>query len=209
MGLQDELLDKINNLANLLISLQSEGYAGACWGYNFDWKSKAFYLPNQTPTIVATSFAAESLVKAYANTGSEIYLKIASSSVNFIIEDLNRIPKQKGFMFSYSPLDHQAVYNATLLGTKTLSLIYYFTKTEELKHLAFQSARQYVTCKMKTALFLTVTRWGTVGGTIFTLPLSLKVWRTIRSIAQMVHLWQTLKRDINIGWRIFLKNKRV
>lgn len=44
-------------------------------------------------------------------------------------------------MFSYSPLDHQAVYNATLLGTKILSQIYSYTGEPSLKEMAYASAR--------------------------------------------------------------------
>jgi hypothetical protein len=44
-------------------------------------------------------------------------------------------------MFSYSSNDQRAVYNASLLGTKTLSLIYNYSKNEEYKQLAFLSAQ--------------------------------------------------------------------
>ncbi|MBN1415988.1 MAG: delta-aminolevulinic acid dehydratase [Bacteroidales bacterium] len=141
LGSQEEFLKKIRHLADLLCTLQSKGYSGACWGYNFDWQSKAFFLPNQTPTIVATSFVVEALLKAYEITRGETYINTALSSAEFIRNDLNRIPKQRGFMFSYSPLDQRAVYNASLLGTKTLSLLYHFTKNEDYKKLAFQSAQ--------------------------------------------------------------------
>ena len=127
-------------MANLLIKLQSKGYSGACWGYNFDWQSIAFFLPDKTPTVVATSFVAESLIKSYEVTGSQLYLDTAISSAEFIKKDLNRIAKSRGFMFSYSPLDNRAVYNATLLGTKTLSMIYKYTGDTSCKELAFQSA---------------------------------------------------------------------
>lgn len=43
-------------------------------------------------------------------------------------------------MFSYSPMDTRAVYNASLLGTKTLSLIYHYTREERLKEAARASA---------------------------------------------------------------------
>lgn len=141
IGSMEQILNKINYLAKLLISLQSEGYSGACWGYNFDWKSKAFFLPKGTPTIVATSFAVEALIKAYEITKNEKYLNKALSSKYFILNDLNRIQKKNGFMFSYSPLDQRAVYNATLLATKTLSLIYKYTGKEECRQLALISAQ--------------------------------------------------------------------
>lgn len=140
LGSKNILLGQIQELANLLISLQSKGYSGACWGYSFDWQSKAFFLPIYTPTVVATSFVVEALLNAYEITNEHKYLDIAISSKEFILNDLNRIEKERGFMFSYSPLDNRAVYNATLLGSKTLSLIYQYTCEENLKEAARASA---------------------------------------------------------------------
>ena len=140
-GTLQEIEEQINNLSELLISMQSKGYKGACWGYTFDWQSKAFFLPIHTPTVVATSFVVEALLSAYEITRKELYLSTALSSADFILNDLNRIEKQNGFMFSYSPLDNRAVYNATLLGTKTLALLYKYTGDEEFKIAACASAR--------------------------------------------------------------------
>lgn len=139
-GKLSSVILKINELSELLISLQSKGYSGACWGYTFDWQSKAFFLPQYTPTVVVTSFAVEALLNAYDIVKNEMYLNTALSSANFIIKDLNRIQKPNGFMFSYSPLDNRAVYNATLLGTKTLSLIYKYTGNKEYLNIAKLSA---------------------------------------------------------------------
>lgn len=141
-GEKQEVLKKITYLADLLLTLQNTNYSGSCWGYNFAWQSKAFFLPKNTPTVVATSFVVEALLAAYEITNNRYYLDTAVSAADFIKNDLNRIEKEDGlFMFSYSPLDNRAVYNATLLGTKTLALIYGYTKNEELKELAFKSAK--------------------------------------------------------------------
>lgn len=141
IGEKSIIFGRINELSDLLLSLQSKGYNGACWGYDFDWQSKAFFLPANTPTVVATSFVVEALLSAYKITGIEKYKNTALSSANFIIKDLNRIPHGDDFMFSYSPLDNRAVYNATLLGSKTLSLIYHYTHDERLKELARKSVK--------------------------------------------------------------------
>src|SRR5699024_8318094 len=118
--------------------LQNEDYSGACWGYNFDWESKAFFLPNNTPTIVATSFVSDALLKAYDITKREEYLNLAISSADFVMKDLNRIKKENDlYMFSYSPVDVRAVYNATLLATRLLSQLYPYSKNEEHKKAAF------------------------------------------------------------------------
>lgn len=141
LGTKGELRRRIDELAALLIEHQSEGYHGACWGYGFDWQSKAFFLPRHTPTVVVTSFAVEGLLSAYEITKCEAYLTKALSAADFILLDLNRMPKKGGYMFSYSPLDRRAVYNASLLGSKTLSLIYHYTQDITLKKAAYASVR--------------------------------------------------------------------
>ncbi|OIQ27870.1 MAG: delta-aminolevulinic acid dehydratase [Bacteroidetes bacterium MedPE-SWsnd-G2] len=137
-GSIDELETKINELASLLISLKSEGYSGACWGYNFDWQARRLFLfPSHTPTVVATTFCATALFEAYEVTKNQTYLQTALSSAKFITEDLSRTEDQDGIMFSYSPLNgNNTVYNASLLGAKLLSLCYRYTKEEQLKKLA-------------------------------------------------------------------------
>lgn len=134
-----EYLNHIIFLADKLIELQSKGYSGSCWGYNFDWQSRAFFLPKTTPTVVATSFISSALLDAYDITKGERYLNTAISSTNFIIKDLNRTPKKEGFIFSYSPYDNTRVYNASLLGSKLLARVYNYTKDVSLLKIAKDS----------------------------------------------------------------------
>jgi len=136
---KEEYLEKIHFLAKQLIALQSRGFSGACWGYNFDWQSRAFFLPKETPTVVATSFIASALMDAYDITNEQQYLDVALSSANFIVNDLNRTSKEDGFIFSYSPFDNTCVYNASLLGSKLLARIYSYNKDETLLALARDS----------------------------------------------------------------------
>lgn len=141
-GSETEIMEIITRIADLLVEIKNNDYSGACWGYNFDWQSKAFFLPKDTPTVVATCFVVEALVEAYEITHNKVYLDVVLSSADFVVNDLNRIDKpDMSFMFSYSPLDNQAVYNATLLGTKILSLVYSYSKNEKLKGLAYKSAK--------------------------------------------------------------------
>lgn len=142
-GTQAQLMDKINELADLLISLQSKGYSGACWGYNFDWQARRLFLfPKYTPTVVATCFCATALMDAYEVTGNKKYLDIALSSADFVIKDLHRTDFKNGFLFSYSPLPgNDTVFNASLLGSKLLACCYHYTGDEELKRLAEASVK--------------------------------------------------------------------
>jgi len=132
MEKKEQYLTKINYLANQLILLKTPGFSGACWGYNFHWQSRAFFLPKGTPTVVATSFISYALMDAYEITKNEKYLETALSSADFVLKDLNRTQKEEGFIFSYSPFDNTEVYNASLLGSKLLARIYNYTKDEML-----------------------------------------------------------------------------
>ena len=137
----EEIENKIHYLAELLISLQSREYSGACWGYNFDWQSRIFFQPKFTPTIVVTSFCANALFNAYEITGKDKYLNVAISSGSFIENDLNRTNiSNNQFIFSYSPLDNSQVYNASLLGARLLAQCYYYSQKKKWLDLSFNAA---------------------------------------------------------------------
>lgn len=136
---KQEYLEQIKFLADKIIELQTKGFSGPCWGYNFDWQSRAFFLKKGTPTVVATSFISYSLLDAYEITKNEAYLDTAIKSCDFILNDLHRTPKDEGFIFSYSPFDETRVYNASLLGSRLLARVYSYTKDEKLIDAARQS----------------------------------------------------------------------
>tara|TARA_R110002051_G_scaffold64139_2_gene116768 strand:+ start:15160 stop:16344 length:1185 start_codon:yes stop_codon:yes gene_type:complete len=138
-----EIEKSIKELADLLLDRQDKQHSGACWGYNFDWQARLIFLfPKETPTIVATSFCVDALLKAYEITKDERYLKTAISAAKFVIHDLNRSELKEGFLFSYSPLNgNNTVINASLLGAKILSQVYEYTKEEELKELAYKTIK--------------------------------------------------------------------
>lgn len=128
-----DYLNKINELAQQIIALKTEGYSGACWGYNFDWQARAFFQPKYTPTVVATTFISEALLEAYKITNNKRYLDTVISAAEFVKNDLNKsFDNDEDYTFSYSPLDNTQVYNAGLLGAKLLSRVYVYTKDESL-----------------------------------------------------------------------------
>jgi len=137
---KEEYKDKISFLVNKILELKSSGYSGACWGYNFDWQARAFFQPKNTPTVVASTFIANALLDAYEITKEEELVKIARSTCDFILKDLNRTYDDKNdFAFSYSPLDKSVVFNASLLGSRLLSRVYSITKEKELVEAAKNS----------------------------------------------------------------------
>lgn len=144
LGTEAEIIVKIREVADLLMSLQSKGdYHGACWGYNFDWQARRLFLfPKYTPTVVATNFCATALMEAYEATGEQHYLDTALTAAEFVKEDLHRYQCEEGFLFSYSKLPgNDTVYNASLLGSRLLSYCYKYTGNEEYRDLAEASVK--------------------------------------------------------------------
>ncbi len=162
---REALLTTINRLARLLLAMQSTGYGGACWGYNFDWQARRLFLfPKQTPTAVATAFCVMALLAAYQHTGSTEYLETALSAASFVLGDLQRTPKKEGFLFSYSPLPgNNTVYNASLLASLVLSHTYRYTSCAVAKAAARDSILACVSAQRADGAWvygeLPVQRW--------------------------------------------------
>jgi len=140
-----EYIIKARNILDWLIA-NSAGYSGYAWGYNFDWQSLVFYLPQGIPTVVNTAFIANAFLDAYGILKEKSYLDVARSSCDFILKDLNRtylqselvndqlpVTNDQSFCFSYSPLDKTCAHNANLLAAELLARVYIFMKEEELK----------------------------------------------------------------------------
>jgi hypothetical protein len=138
---KNEHIEKLYFFKEKLEELKSSGYSGSCWGYNFDWQARRLFLfPKYTPTVVATTFVVYGLLDAYEITKDHNFFDLAVTSAEFVVNDLKRAKKEKGFLFSYSPLDgNNTVYNASLLGSKLLARIYHYTNIEEYKNLARES----------------------------------------------------------------------
>ena len=132
-------IEVIHFLATKIIEKKSLGYSGSCWGYNFDWQSRLEFMPDKTPTVVATSFVSYALLDAYDITKENKYLDEAVSSCEFILNDLNRTENDHGIIFSYSPLDNMQVYNASLLGSRLLARVYSYTNEKRYLDLAQKS----------------------------------------------------------------------
>lgn len=131
----EELLER-------LWALRSPGYEDRmCWGYNFDWQSRAFFVPKGTPSIVCTTFVAQAWLDHYQLFKEETSLEVARSACSFILEDLHKTEDENSFCFSYTPLDKSQVHNANLLGAELLARVAKFTHEVELIEKAILSAR--------------------------------------------------------------------
>jgi len=138
-----EYLSLIRTFVDWLKEDITPGYSGDCWGYNFDWQSRAFYLPKGTPTVVNTSFIGRAFLEAYLVLGQEECFKIARSACDFILNDLYRLKEDDSICFSYSPLDRYFVHNATALASSLLAMTFKETG-EEMLALVAKKSIQYV-----------------------------------------------------------------
>ena len=129
----------------LLAELQEmklKNYAGAAWGYNFDWQSRNFFAPRGTATIVPTAFAGRALIEAGHAFGDENYFRQARSICDFILADLPRpVATKSEVCFSYAPNTSTQIFNASLLAAEVLASVGALTKEKELIDLAEQATR--------------------------------------------------------------------
>jgi hypothetical protein len=142
---RDEARREAITLLDDLIDARIETAHGAAWGYNFDWQSRSFFAPKDTPTVVPTAFAVRALVEASRTVGDANYLRLAREACGFILRDLNRTDETGDELcFSYTPLDRTRVFNASLLAAEALASVGTLTNEDELKREAARAARYVV-----------------------------------------------------------------
>lgn len=161
-------LERVRFFGDWLIEHAAQGYAGPCWGYNFDWPNRGFFAPVGTPTIVNTAFialaflGAESALNNSTSSFAETDLKIEQRAVHrirfeplsiargaceFILNDLNVLHPSSGeICFSYTPLDRRFVHNANLLGAWLLAAVYDRTGKTKFAESAVEATR-FTVCR--------------------------------------------------------------
>ncbi|WP_435547563.1 hypothetical protein [Desulfobacterium sp. N47] len=132
---------QIINLLNRLIEMRSRDTDYHCWGYNFDWQNRQFFLPKYSPNIICTTFAGNALLDAYKKFNDDKYLDMAVSSGNFILNGLNIYRNKDELCFSYTPFDTGQVHNANLLGAAFLSRLHSITHEEKYLESAKSAVR--------------------------------------------------------------------
>ena len=159
---------RIRFFVRWLLENATRGYSGMSWGYNFDWPNRAFFAPAGTPTVVNTAFIALAFLDLQLLLGKEIEwskimggadvldgnvcgdrrsntcspLDIARSACDFVLRDLNVLaPSADEFCFSYTPLDHRPVHNASMMGAWLLASVFKHTGEPHLRAAALATSR--------------------------------------------------------------------
>lgn len=125
-----------------LIKHHSKGYGGVCWGNHFDYQSRSFYLPKGVPTVVWTSLIGHAFLDGYDHFQNDLYMQVAASACEHILQDLEKYPDEEGVCISYNPIGKSLVHNANTLGSSLLARTYSYTHNEAYRVLA-QKAMYY------------------------------------------------------------------
>jgi len=116
--------DDVAAMFDLLKRHRSPGYAPWCWGYNFDWQGRAFFVRRFEPNAVATTFAAHAFLDRYNARADGSDLEIARSACDFLLNHLRRPHESAGqICFSYTPFDTAIVHNVNLLIAALLARV--------------------------------------------------------------------------------------
>ncbi|HKY42062.1 MAG TPA: hypothetical protein VJM50_03150 [Pyrinomonadaceae bacterium] len=130
----EEAEKQVHDFLSGLLAMKLDGYSGACWGYNFDWQSRNFFAPRDTPTIVPTAFAARALIEAGQDLQDFQDLQDVLLSVcDFILRDLPRsVDNESELCFSYAPNSDTRIFNASLLAAEVLAGVAKLTGENQL-----------------------------------------------------------------------------
>jgi hypothetical protein len=111
---------------------RSPGYKSYCWGYNFPWQAKAFYVPTGKPNAIATLFAANAFLDHYEATGNSESLGVALESCNFIVDNLTLHENHETLCFGYIPDEKARVHNVNMLAAALLGQVHKHESGETL-----------------------------------------------------------------------------
>ena len=127
-------LDKGLALLEKLLELsQVAHYAGHCWGYDYDWETGMFFVPQYEPNSVVTVFVAQSFLSAYELTGNPEFLSVAASSTQFLRQNLNvTLAEQSMKSYSYTPFDRWTAINVNALIAALFASVFAVTDEQVL-----------------------------------------------------------------------------
>ncbi|GAA0296700.1 exopolysaccharide biosynthesis protein VpsJ [Psychrosphaera haliotis] len=140
-------LDEAESLGRWLLTQQCDKsvWDHSCWGYHFDWKAKAFYVPKGKPNVITTIYVAQALYelsKAIPN-GNE-FEAAAFDSALFIQKHLYSNSNREGDYIAYIPGEIAFVHNASLWGAAWLAVVGKATNNTTLKEIAKKVAKKSV-----------------------------------------------------------------
>ncbi len=143
-------LQEATALADWLLTQQCDRkeWQHSCWGYHFDWKARAFFVPKGKPNVITTVYVARALF-ALADTlealdckkQAEVYRQPALDAAGFIVHTLYTEADGRCF-FAYIPDETAFVHNASLWAAAWVAVVADYTNNDVYKALALKVAWQ-------------------------------------------------------------------
>lgn len=134
-----DYLEKANYFFEWLKNNYTKGYSGYCWGYNFPWANPEHYYDSYTPSSVVTGIIIKGIWEYYQITKNWEAQKIILSASEFILNNIPITEDENGICYSYTPVQRDLCFNASLFAAEIISRAYYFTKNIELKNNAIKA----------------------------------------------------------------------
>lgn len=138
-------------LADWLLGQQCsrDEWKHACWGYHFDWKARAFFVPKGKPNVITTTYVARALfalaevLQIENPVMADRYRQVALDAADFITGILYTENDGRNF-FAYIPGEIAFVHNASLWAAAWVAVVAAYKENIEYRELALKVARQSV-----------------------------------------------------------------
>ena len=134
-----EYLDKANYFFDWLNANYSKSYSGKCWGYNFPWANQEKYMQPFVPSAVVTGFVVKGLYEYYKVSDKQEVVDLMKSAALFLDADLEKFVNESGVSISYTPLQKDICYNASLLAAESLAKVAALTNNLNYKETAIKA----------------------------------------------------------------------
>lgn len=134
--------DLVEPMIERLIALRSQGVSHWCWGYSFPWQTRTIVVPSGAPNLVCTTFVGNALLDAYEQCQDRRCLSMATSTAEYILDELYWTDGKSvaGFSYPLPELKNQ-VPNANFLGAALLCRVYQHTSEKKFLGPALRVAR--------------------------------------------------------------------
>jgi len=130
---------KAREIFEKLLEVQTPVGRGMAWGYPFPWASPVKFLPAWSPTSVVTGFVAQGLDAYYRTYKDERALEALNKACIFLSEQLHHTEEDDLYAISYSTVEADFCYNASLLAAQTYALTYSHTGQAAYKTIALKA----------------------------------------------------------------------
>ena len=105
------------DLLERLTALRSPGWDEICWGYPYDWQSRAFFQPRDCPNLICSVFGAMAFER---RTDGGPAAAVPDEVSRFVMGALSRTEGGTGYI-TYTPTTNTRVHNVNMLGAALLA----------------------------------------------------------------------------------------